>query len=55
MHGKTCFIIAHRLSTVRHADIILVMRDGRITEKGTHDELIAAKGFYASLYNSQFS
>ena len=44
MHGKTCFIIAHRLSTVRHADIILVMRDGRITEKG-HDELIAAKGF----------
>ena len=55
MHGKTCFIIAHRLSTVRHADIILVMRDGRITEKGAHDELIAAKGFYASLYNSQFS
>ncbi len=55
MHCKTCFIIAHRLSTVRHADIILVMRDGRITEKGTHDELIAAKGFYASLYNSQFS
>lgn len=55
MRGKTCFIIAHRLSTVRHADIILVMRDGRITEKGTHDELIAAGGFYASLYNSQFS
>lgn len=55
MRGKTCFIIAHRLSTVRHADIILVMRDGRITEKGAHDELIAAGGFYASLYNSQFS
>lgn len=55
MRGKICFIIAHRLSTVRHADIILVMRDGRITEKGTHDELIAAGGFYASLYNSQFS
>lgn len=55
MHGKTCFIIAHRLSTVRNADIILVMRDGRIIERGTHDELIAAGGFYASLYNSQFS
>lgn len=52
--GRTCFIIAHRLSTVRNADAILVMRDGRIVEKGNHDELMNAGGFYASLYNSQF-
>lgn len=54
MKGKTCFVIAHRLSTIRNADLILVMRDGRIIETGTHDSLIADKGFYASLYRSQF-
>lgn len=54
MEGKTCFIIAHRLSTIRHADVILVLKDGHIIESGTHDELLYAKGFYASLYNSQF-
>lgn len=55
MQGKTCFVIAHRLSTVRNADIILVVRDGKITEQGNHDELIAKGGFYSTLYNSQFS
>lgn len=54
MKGRTSFIIAHRLSTIRDADLILVMRDGNIVEKGSHDELIAANGFYATLYNSQF-
>ena len=55
MKGKTSFIIAHRLSTIRDADLILVMRDGNIVEQGTHQSLLAKKGFYASLYNSQFS
>ena len=54
MKGRTSFIIAHRLSTIRHADIILVMKDGEIVEQGHHLELLAANGFYASLYNSQF-
>ena len=54
MHGRTSFVIAHRLSTIRDADIILVMNHGRIVEKGTHAELLAAKGFYFDLYNSQF-
>jgi ATP-binding cassette subfamily B multidrug efflux pump len=54
MKGRTSFIIAHRLSTIRDADIILVMKDGDIVEKGDHNELLAAKGFYASLYQSQF-
>lgn len=55
MEGKTCFIVAHRLSTVRSADLILVMQNGEITEHGTHDELMALEnGFYRSLYNSQF-
>ncbi|MCP6346998.1 multidrug ABC transporter permease, partial [Klebsiella pneumoniae] len=49
------FVIAHRLSTIRDADLILVMQQGNITEHGTHDELMAADGFYADLYNSQFS
>lgn len=52
--GRTSFIIAHRLSTIRNADLILVMRDGDIIEQGNHDELLAKKGFYAELYNSQF-
>ena len=54
MEGRTCFIIAHRLSTIRDADMILVMRDGDIVEQGTHDDLIAAGGYYTTLYNSQF-
>ena len=54
MKGKTCFVIAHRLSTIKDADLILVMRDGDIVEQGTHDDLLAAGGFYADLYNSQF-
>lgn len=54
MEGRTCFVIAHRLSTIKEADNILVMRDGRITEQGTHDSLMTQGGFYASLYNSQF-
>ena len=55
MEGRTSFVIAHRLSTIRDADLILVMQQGNITEHGTHDELMAADGFYADLYNSQFS
>lgn len=54
MKGRTSFIIAHRLSTIRDADLILVMKDGDIIEQGTHEELLAAKGFYENLYNSQF-
>lgn len=54
MEGKTSFIVAHRLSTIREADVILVMRDGNIVEKGNHNELLAQNGFYAHLYNSQF-
>ncbi len=54
MEGRTSFIVAHRLSTIREADVILVLKGGRIMEKGTHDELLQKGGFYASLYNSQF-
>lgn len=54
MKGRTSFVIAHRLSTIRDADLILVMKDGDIIEQGTHESLLAAKGFYANLYNSQF-
>lgn len=55
MEGRTSFVIAHRLSTIKDADIILVMKDGNVIESGSHDELIAAKGFYEDLYNSQFA
>ena len=55
MAGRTSFFVAHRLSTIRNADCILVMRDGEIIERGTHDELLAANGFYAELYRSQFA
>ena len=54
MRGRTSFIVAHRLSTIREADVILVMKDGNVIEKGSHDELLGAGGFYATLYNSQF-
>ena len=54
MADKTCFVIAHRLSTIQNADIILVLRDGKITEAGNHDELMKLKGFYYTLFNSQF-
>ena len=54
MQGRTSFIVAHRLSTIREADVILVMKDGRIVEQGNHDQLLAQGGFYAKLYNSQF-
>ena len=54
MRGRTSFIVAHRLSTIREADVILVMRDGHIVEKGRHEALIGQNGFYAQLYNSQF-
>ena len=52
--GRTSFIIAHRLSTIKNADVILVLKDGEVIESGTHDELLVQKGFYASLYQSQF-
>ena len=55
MEGRTSFVIAHRLSTIRNANLILVMKDGNIIEQGNHDELMAAEGFYADLYNSQFT
>lgn len=55
MEGRTSFIVAHRLSTIRNADVILVMRDGQILEQGTHDSLLSEKGFYYELYNSQFA
>ena len=55
MKGRTSFIVAHRLSTIREADVILVMRDGHIVEQGTHESLLARGGFYAELYNSQFA
>lgn len=53
--GHTAFIVAHRLSTIREADIILVMKDGNIIEQGNHESLLAKKGFYYTLYRSQFA
>ena len=55
MKGRTSFIVAHRLSTIREADVILVMNEGKIIEQGSHKELLELNGFYANLYNSQFS
>ena len=55
MKGRTSFVIAHRLSTIKNADLILVLKDGKIIERGTHEELLNKKGFYESLYSSQFS
>jgi ATP-binding cassette subfamily B protein len=54
MHGRTSFVIAHRLSTIRDADVILVMNEGRILEQGSHEQLLAKRGFYHELYASQF-
>ena len=54
MKGRTSFIVAHRLSTIQEADVILVMKDGHIIEQGTHESLLSRHGFYAELYNSQF-
>ena len=54
MKGRTSFIVAHRLSTIREADVILVMKDGNIIEQGNHESLLAMNGFYANLYQSQF-
>ena len=54
MEGRTSFIVAHRLSTIQEADIILVMKDGNIIEQGDHESLLAKGGFYANLYNSQW-
>ena len=55
MEGRTSFVVAHRLSTIREADVILVMNQGHVVEQGTHQELLAKDGFYANLYNSQFA
>ena len=55
MQGRTSFVIAHRLSTIEEADVILVMKDGNIIEQGTHTELLKKKGFYHTLYHSQFA
>jgi len=54
MKGRTSFIVAHRLSTIQHADVILVMKDGHVVEQGTHSALLEKGGFYAHLYQSQF-
>ena len=53
MEGRTSFVVAHRLSTIRESDVILVMKDGHIIEQGNHEELLGRNGFYAKLYNSQ--
>ena len=55
MRDKTCFVVAHRLSTIRNADLILVVRDGNVVERGTHKELMQRGGFYRELYDAQFA
>ena len=55
MQGRTSFVVAHRLSTIKESDLILVMNSGQVVEQGTHTELLAKKGFYHHLYNSQFA
>ena len=55
MQGRTSFLVAHRLSTIQEADVILVMRDGRVVEQGSHTDLLQKGGFYAQLYQSQFA
>ena len=55
MNGRTSFIVAHRLSTIKEADVILVMKDGNIIEQGNHAQLLEKGGFYSQLYNSQFA
>ena len=55
MQGRTTFVVAHRLSTIRDADVILVMKDGHVVEQGNHEQLLQKNGFYATLYNSQFA
>ena len=55
MQGRTSFVIAHRLTTIQNADLILVVKDGNIIEKGNHESLLSENGFYADLYNSQFA
>lgn len=55
MQGRTSFLVAHRLSTIQEADVILVMRDGKIVEQGNHEELLAANGFYKKLFDAQWS
>lgn len=54
MQARTSFVVAHRLSTIREADVILVMKDGHIIEQGRHEDLLSQNGFYANLYHSQF-
>ena len=55
MEGRTSFVVAHRLSTIKESDVILVMKDGNVIESGKHEELLEKKGFYFELYNSQFA
>ena len=54
MEDKTCFVVAHRLSTIRHADCILVVRDGNVVEQGNHDELMKLRGFYYEMHQAQY-
>jgi len=55
MEGKTCIVITHRIATIRRADVIFVMNDGELVERGKHEELLAAKGLYRELYETQFT
>ena len=55
MQGRTSFIVAHRLSTIKEADLIIVMKDGKVIETGTHESLLSARGFYAEMFNAQYA